>query len=135
MSFWSQVGDILWFALTLVIFLGYLIALFSILGDLFRDQKLSGIAKAVWLLFLILVPFLTALIYLIARGGGMSTRAAQSAAHARAATDDYIRSVAEGTTSTVTEQIASAKGLHDDGAISTEEFEALKQTALKGIGI
>lgn len=130
MSYWSQVGDILWWALTVFVLMAYLIALFSILGDLFRDRSLSGLAKAVWLIFLVFLPVLTALVYLIARGSGMAARAEASAADSRASTEDYIRSVA-GTTASETEQIAQAKRLLDAGAITGEEFETLKAAALK----
>ena len=61
------------------IFIAYLFALFAIIGDLFRDHKLNGLSKAIWIIFLIFVPFLTALIYLIARGKGMAERGAAQA--------------------------------------------------------
>ena len=69
--------------LTIFVFIVYLFAIFAIIGDLFRDHKQSGWAKALWIIFLILVPFLTALIYLIARGGGMAERQQAAAAAAQ----------------------------------------------------
>lgn len=127
MSFWETIWDAIWWFLTIFIFVAYLIALFSIIGDLFRDRKLNGFFKAVWLLFLIFLPFLTALAYLIFRGRGMSERAAAQHAQAQAATEDYIRSVAGGATA----EIAQAKQLLDSGAITQDEFASLKAAALK----
>lgn len=126
-SFWSTIWDTIWWFLTIFIFVAYLMALFSIITDLFRDRKLSGIAKAIWLLFLIFLPFLTALAYLIVRGGGMAERANAQAQQARAATDAYVREVA-GTGPAG--EIASAKELLDAGAITQAEFDRLKAAAL-----
>ena len=100
---------------------------FAIIGDIFRDKTLSGVGKAVWLFFLIFVPFLTALIYLIARGDGMAQRNVRDAADAKQATDEYIRSVA---TSSPSDEIAKAKSLLDAGTINQAEYEAIKTKAL-----
>src|SRR5690606_33985091 len=110
-------------------FVAYLFAIFSIIGDLFRDHKLAGWAKAIWIVFLLFVPFLTALVYLIARGRGMAERNAAAAAQARQATDDYIRQAA-GSTSAA-DEIQKAKALLDAGAINASEYEALKSKALR----
>ncbi|MBK8462146.1 MAG: PLDc N-terminal domain-containing protein [Nigerium sp.] len=128
MSFWQLIWDAIWWFLTAFIFIAYLMALFSIITDLFRDRKLGGAAKAVWFIFLIFLPFLTALIYLIVRGGGMGQRQAEQVAEARAATDQYIREVAA--PSSATDEIAQAKQLLDSGAINAAEFQSLKQAAL-----
>lgn len=125
-QFLSHVWDFLWMFLTIFIFIAWLMALFSIITDLFRDPETSGVAKAIWLVFLLFVPFLTALIYLIVRGRGMSERAHAQAKAQRTATDDYIRSVAGSST----DQIAKAKQLLDSGAITPAEFETLKAKAL-----
>lgn len=126
-SFWATIWDTIWWFLTIFIFVAYLMALFSIITDLFRDRKLGGVAKAIWLLFLIFLPFLTALVYLIVRGGGMAERANEQAQQAKAATDAYVREVAGGGPSA---EIASAKQLLDSGAITPEEFAKLKAAAL-----
>lgn len=126
-GFWGSFWDLIWWFLWAFIFVSYLFALFAIIGDLFRDDKLAGGWKAVWILFLIFIPILTALVYLIARGGGMAERAAAQASQYKAAQDDYIRQVA-GTSPT--DQIAQAKSLLDSGAISQAEFDALKAKAL-----
>nr|WP_221446978.1 SHOCT domain-containing protein [Microbacterium thalassium] len=109
------------------VFFAYLFALFAIIGDLFRDRKLNGWWKAVWILFLIFVPFLTALIYLIARGKGMAERSAATARQMQEAQDAYIKQVAS---SSPSEEIAKAKALLDAGTITPEEYEAIKAKAL-----
>ena len=70
MSFW----DIVWFIIISFAFVAYLMVLFSIIGDLFRDQEMSGWVKALWIIALIVVPFLSAFIYIVARGKGMAER-------------------------------------------------------------
>lgn len=101
--------------------------LFSIITDLFRDTKLNGWFKAIWFIFLLFIPVLTALIYVIARGNGMAKRSAKAQAQAESATQDYIRNVAGNSPA---DQIASAKQLLDSGAITKTEFDALKKKAL-----
>lgn len=128
MDFWSTIWDAIWWFFTIFVFVAYLIALFSIISDLFRDRELSGVYKAIWLLFLIFLPFLTALVYLIFRGRGMGDRAERQAREAKTAADDYIRTVAGGPAS----EIAQAKQLLDSGTISEAEFQSLKQSALDG---
>jgi len=103
--------------------------LFSIVADIFRDHTLNGGAKAVWLIFLIFVPFLTALVYLIARGPDMARRQEERAQQVQAYTDDYVRSVASSASPSA--EIAKAKELLDSGSITAAEFEALKAKALK----
>ena len=124
-SFW----DFFWLLVWTFFFVMYLIILFQIIGDLFRDRDLSGWWKALWIIFLIIFPFLAALIYLIARGKGMAERHAGEMRQAQAATDQYIKSVASQGSSPA-DQIASAKGLLDSGAINQQEFDQLKQKAL-----
>lgn len=102
--------------------------LFTILTDLFRDDSLSGGAKAAWAVALIFLPVLTAIIYLIARGSGMAKRQANAIRQSKEATDDYIRSVAAVSPA---DEIAKAKELLDSGAITAEEFEALKARVLQ----
>jgi len=126
-NFWESFWEILWFSLWAFFFVVYLMALFAIIGDIFRDKDLSGIGKAVWLFFLIFVPFLTALVYLIARGDGMAQRNMALAKENKAATDEYIRSVA---TSSPSDEIAKAKSLLDAGTITQQEYEAIKARAL-----
>lgn len=123
-GFWGSFWDLIWWFLTIFIFVAYLMALFSIIGDIFRDRKLAGGWKAVWIFFF---PIVTALVYLIARGKGMGERQVAAAERYKAAQDDYIKSVA-GTSPA--DQIAQAKGLLDSGAITQAEFDTLKAKAL-----
>ncbi|MGE2736563.1 SHOCT domain-containing protein [Mycolicibacterium vaccae] len=126
---WDSFWDYFWSLLVIFAFIAYLIILFQILVDLFwRDHKTSGWVKALWVLFLILFPYLTALIYLIARGGGMADRAREQALQAQRDTDEYIRHAAGRSPA---QEIADAKALLDTGAISPDEFESLKARALR----
>jgi predicted PurR-regulated permease PerM len=124
MSFW----DIIWFIIVSFAFIAYLMVLFNILGDLFRDKGLSGGWKAVWVICLIFLPFLTALVYLISRGQGMAERQAESLGRMQEAQDAYIKSVA--TSTSPSDQIAQAKALLDAGTIDQAEYDALKAKAL-----
>jgi predicted ferric reductase len=124
-SFW----DWFWLLVWTFVFVMYLMVLFHIITDLFRDKDLSGWWKALWIIFLIIFPFLAAFIYLIARGKGMAERHAGEMRQAQAATDQYIKSVASQGASPA-DQIASAKSLLDSGAITQQEYEQLKAKAL-----
>ncbi|HYI50116.1 MAG TPA: SHOCT domain-containing protein [Microbacterium sp.] len=126
-GFWGSFGDLIWWFLWAFVFFTYLMALFAVIGDLFRDHKLNGWWKAVWIIFLIFVPFLTLLVYLIARGKGMAERGAAQAREYKAAQDQYIKSVAVASPS---EEIAKAKSLLDSGAITQAEFDGIKAKAL-----
>ena len=123
-SFW----DFFWLLIWSYIFVAYLMLLFHIFADVFRDRDLGGFAKALWVIFLIVAPFLSVLIYLIARGRGMAERQAGAARQAQAETEQYIQSVAS--TPNSADQIASAKTLLDDGTITQVEYEQLKAKAL-----
>jgi Phospholipase_D-nuclease N-terminal len=129
MNFWANFWDVIWWFFWVFAFIAYLMALFAIIGDLFRDHKLNGWAKAVWIIFLIFVPFLTALVYLIARGRGMAERGQREAKQYQAATDEYIRQTA-GTAASPADEIAKAKSLLDAGTISQGEYDLLKAKAL-----
>lgn len=122
-SFW----DVLWIILISFAFIAYLMLLFAIIGDMFRDHTLSGWWKAVWVFFLIFLPFLTALIYLIARGDGMAKRSITAAQDMQQAQDAYIKQVAGRSPA---DQIADAKALLDAGTITDAEFASLKAKAL-----
>jgi hypothetical protein len=124
-SFW----EIVWFIFIFFAFMAYLMVIFSVIGDLFRDDSEPGWMKAVWIIALIFLPFLTLLLYLIIRGKGMSERSLKAAESARRAQEDYVRSVA-GSGASAPDQIAKAKELLDSGAITAEEFNALKAKAL-----
>ncbi|MFK3679020.1 PLDc N-terminal domain-containing protein [Microbacterium sp. NPDC090218] len=123
MVFWETLGWMLW----ATVFIGYLFALFAVIADLFRDRDLNGWWKALWVLLLVFLPFLTVLVYLIARGQGMAERSGKAARDAEDATASYIRDVAGRTPS---DEIAAAAALLDAGTISAEEFARLKSKAL-----
>ena len=124
MSFW----DVVWFIFISFAFVAYLMVMFAVLGDLFRDRDTSGFAKAVWVIALIFLPLLTSLVYLVARGRGMTERNMRQAALLRQQQEAYVREVAGHTTPS--DQIAQARALLDAGAISQPEYEALKTKAL-----
>jgi hypothetical protein len=108
-------------------FIAYLIVLFQVVVDLFRDSEMGGGSKVIWLIGLIFLPVLTALIYILARGGGMADRQRAVLRSAKADTDAYIRDVAA---KSPADQIADAKKLLDAGTINGDEFARLKAKAL-----
>ena len=127
MSFW----DIIWFIIVAFAFIFYLMVLFSIISDLFRDHETSGWAKAVWIVFLLFFPLITALVYLIVRGQGMAKRSMRDAQQFQAAQDEYIRSVASNSAgSSPADQIGKAHDLLAKGAITQAEFDSIKAKAL-----
>ncbi|SDO90966.1 Phospholipase_D-nuclease N-terminal [Arthrobacter sp. ok909] len=124
MSFWEHFWDIFWWFFTALVFFAYLFALFAVIGDIFRDQKLSGWWKAVWIFFLIFFPFLSLLVYLAARGEGMALRSLERARKDQAEANEYIRQAAAASPS---DEIAKAKVLLDAGTITAAEFEQIKR--------
>lgn len=128
MNILEGIWDIIWFFFWTFAFVAYLMALFSIIGDLFRDHELGGFAKAVWLIFLIFIPFITALIYLIARGKGMGERQMQAIQRQQEYETQRIRSVA-GVSSA--DEISKATSLYESGSITAEEYASLKEKALR----
>ena len=125
---WGSTWDFFWHFLIIFAWIAYLLVLFQILTDLFwRDHTTKGWVKAVWVVFLLVFPWITALIYLIARGKGMTERAREAAAQAKKETDDYIRQAAGRSPA---QEIEHAKQLLDSGAISQAEFDSLKAKAL-----
>jgi SNF family Na+-dependent transporter len=124
MSFW----DVVWFIVISFAFVAYLMVMFNIISDLFRDRETSGPAKAAWIVALIFLPFLTAVVYLITRGRGMAERSARSVELAKRQQDAYIREAAGQTTPA--DQIAQAQAMFNAGIISQGEYDALKAKAL-----
>jgi hypothetical protein len=118
-------GDFLWFLLWSFYFIAYIFVVVLIITDLFRDHELNGWGKAVWVLALLIVPFITALVYVIARGKGMAARNSQR--HGVVAESDDYRPHASASPA---DDIAKAKELRDAGTISQGEFDALKSKAL-----
>jgi ABC-type multidrug transport system fused ATPase/permease subunit len=122
--------DIFWSMLEFFFLFIWILILFHVFGDLFRDHSLSGGAKTLWVLFLVFLPFLAVFVYLIARGHGMAERAAARQQRAQQQFDGYVREVAATGDASPPEQIAKAKELLDAGAIDQSEFDRLKAKAL-----
>lgn len=129
MSFW----DIVWLTPISFAFMAYLMAMFTILSDLFRDPKASGFAKAVWIIALIFLPFIATVVYLIAEGKDMGERQVRSVEQGQAQQDAYTKQVAG--SAAPTEQIAQATSMLDSAAITSgaftpAEYERLEEKAL-----
>ena len=112
------------------IFLAWFMCLWWIFGDLFRSKDLGGGAKTLWVIFIIVLPFLGMFIYLIARGHGMNDRAFEAQQELQQRQAAYIQSVTGSSGPNPSEQIASAKSLLDSGAITQQEFDQIKAKAL-----
>ena len=110
--------------LEIFLFAAWLMVLFSIFGDLFRDHSMSGWGKAAWTIFLIFVPFLGVLIYLIARGSGMRERALAQQQDAQKQFETYVQQTAGG--GSTADEIAKLAKLHDEKKISDQEYEQAK---------
>jgi hypothetical protein len=122
-----SLGEALLTVLSVFVFMAWILVLFTILSDLFRDHEMSGWAKAAWVFFLIFVPFLTALIYLIARGAGMRERAIAEQKQHQEQLSEYVRATAGASSA---DELAKLAKLRDDGVISAEEFESQKAKLL-----
>jgi hypothetical protein len=128
-SITTDFGEVLLWSFWFFIWIAALMVWFRCLVDLFGDQSLSGWGKAGWAIVLILIPWLGACIYLIARGRSMTQRQIASAEQMRAEQERYIKDVA-GAGPSPADQISNGKALLDKGAITEAEFEALKAKAL-----
>jgi membrane protein implicated in regulation of membrane protease activity len=120
-------GDALLLALEIFFFIIWIWILITILTDLFRDHELSGWLKAVWVLFLVFIPFLTALIYLIARGSGMRDRTIKAQADAKKHFDEYVQQQAH---TTPADELHKLNDLKEKGALSQAEFDQAKAKLL-----
>lgn len=123
--------EFLWGLLIIMGMIYFFMILFFVLVDLFRDKETSGWAKAGWLVFMLVLPFLGVLIYLIVRGRGMQERRMAEATEAKQQFDAYVHEQAAAATSPA-EEISRAKALLDDGSISQAEYEQMKAKALAG---
>jgi Short C-terminal domain/Phospholipase_D-nuclease N-terminal len=119
-------GDAFLTILEIFLLVVWIWILFSIIGDIFRDHELSGWAKAAWVFFLIFVPFLTGLIYLIVRGQGMRDRAIKEQADLRKHMDSYVRETA----ASPADDLHKLSELKDRGVLSDEEFQRAKAKVL-----
>ena len=120
--------EVFWTMLIFFAFFIWIWLLFTVFADLFRRDDASGWAKAAWIIFIIVIPYLGVLVYLIAEHKGMTERTIRAQESAKSDMDQYVRSVAgQGDPS---EQIAKAKRLLDEGTINQAEFDQIKQKAL-----
>jgi Short C-terminal domain/Phospholipase_D-nuclease N-terminal len=120
-------GELLLLVVEVFLFVIWIWILFTIITDLFRDHELSGWWKAVWILFLVFIPFLTALVYLIVRGSGMRDRTIKAQADAKKHFDEYVRTQAH---STPADELHKLNDLREKGALSDEEFQKAKDKLL-----
>jgi hypothetical protein len=123
--------DLFWTMLWFFVFVVWLLLLFRIVSDIFASRDLSGWAKALWTLVLIVLPVLGSLIYLIARGTGMEERALQRSEAAEASFRQYVQqTAASGPAADPSEQLARMASLHEQGVLTDEEFAAQKRKLL-----
>ncbi len=117
-------GQALLTVFEIFVFAAWLMVLFTVIGDLFRDHGMSGFGKAIWIIFLIFVPFLGTLIYLIARGHGMRDRALAQQQEAQQQFDAYVKQAAGG--GSAADELSKLAKLHDEKKLSDAEFESAK---------
>jgi len=122
--------EVFWTMLIFFAFVIWIWILITVLIDIFRRHDTSGFAKVLWIIFIIILPYLGVFVYLIAEHKGMTERAVKQQEAAQSQMDKYVQSVAAKTDPA--EQIAKAKGLLDSGAITQTEFDQIKQKALAG---
>jgi hypothetical protein len=120
-------GELLLVVVEIFLFVIWIWILFAIITDLFRDHEMSGWGKAIWLLFLVFIPFLTGLVYLIVRGGGMRDRAIKAQTDAKKHFDEYVRTQARASPA---DELHKLNDLKEKGALSAEEFDRAKQKLL-----
>lgn len=121
--------EVLWTMLVFFLWVSWFVLLFRIVGDVFRRRDISGGKKTLWLIFVVIVPFIGVFAYLIANADDMAKRQLQDAQAAQSQFDDYVRSTA-GSGGGAAAEIDKAKQLLDSGAITQVEFEAIKVKAL-----
>lgn len=122
-------GQLLWDMLWFFLFVIWIWLLITVFADIFRSDDMGGGAKALWVIFVVILPYLGVFVYLIARGGKMHQHAAAQMRAQDAATRQYIQSVSGSQTSTA-DEIARLADLRDKGVISEAEFQAAKTKAL-----
>jgi hypothetical protein len=120
--------DLVWTMLIFFLWIAWIMLLFYVLSDVFRRQDASGAKKTLWVIFVILAPFLGVLVYVIANGAGMAERNLRQAQAQQAQLDEHVRSVAG--SGGAAAEIEKAKGLLDSGAITQAEFDTIKAKAL-----
>ncbi len=127
-----SLGDLIWTSIWIFFLVMFIWLFIAIIGDLFRDHQLSGVAKAIWVVALIVFPLFGSLIYLIARGQGMGERSAAQARSAQADFDSYIRTTATSSGTGPVDDLTRLAELRASGTISDAEFEAMKSRVVGG---
>ncbi len=122
--------DLFWAMLWFFLFFVWLMLLFRIFGDIFRSDDMGGWAKAFWVIFVIILPILGVLVYVIARGKGMAERDVRSYQAMQDAQEDYIRSVAGSGGTSTADQLEKLSALHDAGKLTDQEFQSQKAALL-----
>ncbi len=120
--------EIVWTFFVFFAFIVWLWIMFTVLGDIFRRHDTSGMAKVLWIIFIIVLPYLGVFVYLITQHNGMTERTIKQQEKVKGEVDQYVRSVTGG--HSATEEIAKAHELLDRGAISQAEFDQIKAKAL-----
>jgi putative oligomerization/nucleic acid binding protein/phospholipase D-like protein len=121
-------GEFLLIVLEFFLLFAWIWILIAVISDLFRDHQLSGVAKAVWVFFLVFLPFLGVLIYLIVRGDGMRDRTLKAQSDVQKEFDSYVRAQAHA--ASPADELHKLAELKDKGALSPEEFEQAKAKLL-----
>lgn len=129
-----DLGDLIWTTIWIFFLILFIWVFIMIISDLFRDHKLSGWAKAIWVVALIIFPLIGSLVYLIARGEGMAERSAAQQRQARAEFDDYIRSTATAGGTGAADELTRLAELRDKGTITDAEFQTMKARVVGASG-
>ena len=121
---WDVIVSMFWFMLLMA----WIWMIIAILSDIFRDHKLGGGAKAMWTLFIVVIPWFGALIYILVRGNSMNERSRQAAIDQQESMRAYVQQAAG--TARVSDELANLANLRDNGTISAEEYEKAKAKVL-----
>jgi hypothetical protein len=120
-------GELLLTVFEIFLFVVWIWILFTIIGDIFRDHEMSGWSKAIWIVFLVFIPYISMLVYLIARGSGMRERTLKAQAEAKQHFDSYVQEQAH---SSPADELHKLNDLKEKGALSAEEFNQAKAKLL-----
>ncbi|HAM21089.1 MAG TPA: hypothetical protein DCQ04_02230 [Actinobacteria bacterium] len=125
-----EFGQFLYSLIVIFFMIIYFMILFNIIFDIFRSHDMGGFAKAVWLIFILFIPLISMLVYVIVRGPGMAKRSQEMAKEAQQQQLEYAKQLVNQDGATTVDQIANAQKLLDSGAITQAEFDQIKAKAL-----